>query len=83
MHHPYEDALVITIKIANNLVHRILVDNRSAVAILYWDACQKIGLTQADLSLKLSPLYGFVGDHVILEGTIKLAVTLGEHPRWG
>ena len=25
------------------------------------------------------PLYGFTGNHVIFEGTIKLAVTLGEH----
>ena len=28
-----------------------------------------------------SPLYGFTEDSVILEGTIKLAVTLGEPPR--
>ena len=28
-----------------------------------------------------SPLYRFTGDSVILEGTIKLAVTLGEPPR--
>ena len=34
VHHPHEDALVIMAKIANNLVHRILVDNRSAINIL-------------------------------------------------
>ena len=28
-----------------------------------------------------SPLYGFIGDSVIPEGTIKLAITLGEPPR--
>ena len=28
-----------------------------------------------------SLLYGFTGDHVIPKGTIKLAVTLGEHPQ--
>ena len=72
-HHPHEDALVVTTKIANNLVHRMLVDNRSAVNILYWDAYQKTGLTWADLSPITSPLYGFSRDHVILERTIKLA----------
>ena len=79
--HPHIDALVITIRIANSIVHRMLVDNGSTDNILFWDAYQKIGLTQADLSLMTSPLYGFIGDHLIPRGTIKLAVTLGEHPR--
>ena len=38
VHHPYEDAIVITTKIANSLVHTMLVDNGSAINILYWDA---------------------------------------------
>ena len=28
-----------------------------------------------------SPLYDFTGDYVIPKGTIKLVVTMGEHPR--
>ena len=28
-----------------------------------------------------SPLYRFIGDHMILKGTIKLAVTVVDHPR--
>ena len=35
VHHPYEDALVITAEIANSLVHWLLVDNGSAINILY------------------------------------------------
>ena len=75
--------LVATTKIANSLVNKMLVDSGSAVNILYWDAYQKIGLTHANLSSTTSPLYGFIGDHVILKGTIKckLAVTLVEQPR--
>ena len=57
VHHPHEDTLVVTAKIGNNLVHRILVNNGCAVNILYWDAYQKVGLTQVDLSPTTSPLY--------------------------
>ena len=67
MHHPHEDALVVTTKIANSLIHRMLVDNGNAINILYWDAYQKIGLTRTDLSPTTSPLYKFTKDHVIPE----------------
>ena len=33
------------------------------------------------MTLTISPLYGFSGDSVIPEGTIKLAITLEEPPR--
>ena len=80
MHYPHEDSLVVTTKIANSLILRMLMDNGSAVNILYYDTYQKVGLTRADLNPTTSPLYWFSGDHVIPEGTIKLVVTLGEHP---
>ena len=38
VHNPHEDALVITAEISNSLIHRLLVDNESAVNILYWGA---------------------------------------------
>ena len=38
VHHPHEDALAVTTKIANNIIHRMLVDNGSATNILFWDA---------------------------------------------
>ena len=33
--HPHEDALVITTKITNSLIHRVLIDSGSAINILY------------------------------------------------
>ena len=73
--------LVITARVANNNVHRLLVDDDSAVDIIYLDAYKRIGLTESKLILTISPLYGSMGDHVIPRGTVKLAVTVGEHPR--
>ena len=81
VHHPHEDALVITAKKANNLIHRVLVDSGSAVSILYWSAYQKIELKWTDLHSTTSSLYEFTGESVIPEGTIRLAITLGEAPR--
>ena len=81
MHNPHENTLAITAEVANSLVHRFLVDSGSTVNILYWDAYQKTGLKWVDLTPMTSPLYGFTGDSVIPEGSIKLAVTLGEPPR--
>ena len=80
VHHLHEDALVITTKIANSLIYRVLIDSGRAFNILYWNAYQKIGLKRADLCLMTSPLFGFTVESVILEGTIKLAITLRETP---
>ena len=41
VHHPHIDALVITVRVANSNVHGMLVDNGSAIDILYWDAYKK------------------------------------------
>ena len=59
----------------------MLIENGRATNILFGHAYLKTGLTRADISPTTSPLYGFIGDHVIPEGVIKLIITLREHPR--
>ena len=56
MHHPYCDALVITVMVANNNVHRILVDNGNSVDILYDQTFQKTGLKVSDLKPSPNPV---------------------------
>ena len=43
VHNPHTDALVITVSIANSIVHRILVDNGSTANIFFRDAYQRPG----------------------------------------
>ena len=78
--HSYTNALVINVKIANSVVHKMLVDNGNAINIIFSYAYQKIRLTGSDLSPMTSPLYEFTKDHVIPKGTIMLAIILGDHP---
>ena len=75
--HPYCDALVIKAMIANNNIHRMLVDNGSSVDILYYQAFKKMGLKVSDLKPSPNPIYGFTGDPVIPLGVISLLMTLG------
>ena len=67
--------------IANNSVHRILVDNGSSVDILYFQAFERMGLKVNDLKPSPNPVYGFIGDSVIPLEMISLPMTLGEYPR--
>ena len=45
VHHSHADALVITARVANSNVHRLLVDDGNTVDIIYLDAYKKMGLT--------------------------------------
>ena len=81
VHHPHCDTLVIKAMMANKNVHRTLVDNRSEVDILYYQAFPRMGLENSDLRPSPSPIYGFTGDSVIPIGVITLPMTVGEYPK--
>ena len=44
IHHPRDDAIVITLIIADYLTRRVLVDNGSSADILYYPAFQQMNL---------------------------------------
>ena len=79
--HAHYDALVIKAMIANNNVHKILVDNGGSVDILYLQAFERIRLKVSDLKPSLNPVYGFTRDSIVLLEVISLPMTLGEYPR--
>ena len=73
--------MVITLTMANNNDHRILVDNESSVDILYYQAFQKMGLKVSNLKPSPNPVYGFTRDSITPIGVISLLMTLGDYPR--
>ncbi|XP_031269032.1 uncharacterized protein LOC116127509 [Pistacia vera] len=78
LHHPHKDALVIAVEIDWCEVHRMLVDNRSAVNIPFQQAFEEIQWDEVGLKLASIALSDFSRDHLIPKGTIALLVILGE-----
>ena len=70
IHHPYDDAIVITLLIADYTTRRVLVDNGSSADILYYPAFQQMRLGRDQLRPVNSPLVGFDGMKVQPMGTI-------------
>ncbi|XP_042944579.1 uncharacterized protein LOC122278456 [Carya illinoinensis] len=62
--YPHDDALVITLVIANYTTRRVLVDNGSSANILFWEAFFKMGIDVGRLRLSPTPLKGFSGDTI-------------------
>ena len=77
---PYDDALVISVVIANFNVQRILVENGSSADILFISAFDKMKIGLDKLYPFHTLLVGFGGNTTHSLGWIKLPVTLGTKP---
>jgi hypothetical protein len=78
---PHDDALVVTVIMANHVIHWILVDNESLADILYWPAFKQMGIDRDKIKPFSSPLVGFGGEQVQPMGIIPLLVTIGTAPK--
>ncbi|KAK3007992.1 hypothetical protein RJ639_013768 [Escallonia herrerae] len=72
---PHDDPLVVTLRVGNFDMKRILMDNGSSV-----EAFQKMNIPPDRLRKIDTPLYGFYNHPVICEGIIALPVTVGAPP---
>jgi hypothetical protein len=77
----HNDALVITLTVANHVVHRILVDNGSSTDVLYWPMLQQMKINRDMMKLIHTPLVGFARERVQRMGVVTLPVTTGTSPR--
>ena len=71
---PYDDALVVTLKIGGYDMRRVLIDQGSAVEIMYPDLYKGLNLKPENLTAYESPLVIFEGKTVIPKGQIKLPI---------
>ncbi|XP_030930806.1 uncharacterized protein LOC115956627 [Quercus lobata] len=71
---PHDDALVVTLRIGGYNVKRVLVDQGSAVEVMYPNWYKGLNLKPEDLSPYDSPLVSFEGKIVTPKGMIRLLV---------
>uniref|UniRef100_A0A2N9IAL2 Uncharacterized protein n=1 Tax=Fagus sylvatica TaxID=28930 RepID=A0A2N9IAL2_FAGSY len=81
IHHPHDDALVVTLTIAGFLTRRVLIDNGSSADIIYLPAYQQMKIDKEQLKPIDIPLVGFTGDKVKPLGVVSLIIEAGTHPK--
>ena len=74
---PHDDALVVTLRIGEYDVKRVMIDQDSAAKIMYPDLYKGLGLKPENLTTYGSPLVSFEGKMVVPKGQIRLPVQVG------
>ena len=74
---PYDDALVVTLRIGGYDVKRVSVDQGSAVEIMYPNLYKGLNLKPEDLTVYDSPLVSFEGKTITPRGQIRLLIQIG------
>ena len=74
---PYDDALVVTLRIGGYDVERVMIDQGSAAEIMYPDLYKWLGLKTKNLTTYSSLLVSFEGKMVVPKGQIRLLVQAG------
>jgi hypothetical protein len=74
---PHNDPLVVTLRIGNYDVQRVLIDQGSFAEIMYQDLYEKLELQEAELSSFTTPIFGFSGEPTVPLGKTMLPVLAG------
>ena len=78
--HPHKDAVVVSLKIAGQKVHRVLINNGSSVNVLFISTLDHLNLVGHTVTIVHTPLYGFSKKSVHTEGELNLLVKLRDAP---
>ena len=81
IHQPHDDALVVTMTIAEFITRQVLIDNGSFADIIYLPAYQQMKIDKERLRPIDIPLVGFTGDKVRPTRVVSLIIEAGSYPR--
>ena len=74
---PHDDALIVTLRIGGNDAKKVLVDQGSAIEIMYPDLYKGLNLKPEDLTAYDSSLVSFEGKTITPRGQIRLPIQIG------
>jgi hypothetical protein len=77
----HTDTLVLSLAIANNRIHRILIDIGSLTGILYKIALELMRIDWRKIFPARHSLVGFSGENLFPFGSIELPIMAGTYPR--
>ena len=77
---PYDDPLVIMLRVEEFNIHLVLIDNGSSVDIVYLLMFQQMKLDKKRIRPFTSPLVSFTGDGIVPRGIVTLTVIAGTYP---
>ena len=81
LHHPYDDAFVVSIHVGDYNTHQVLVDNGSSADILYYSTFQQMRINREWLVPTNASLVGFEGTKVYPIDVVTLPVTIRNYPQ--
>ena len=70
----HSNALVVTMRVGNFNIKRILIDPRSSAEIKYEPLFRGLGLGESDSDWRADPLHGFSGESLMLAGQVTIKV---------
>ena len=77
VHLPYEDALLVTLRVANYDIRRVLIDNGSAVNFIFLSTLRMIEFYLRWIEPTKTKLMGSSGEVKVLKGKITLLIMIG------
>ena len=80
LHHPHDNALVVSLRVADSNMHWVPVNNGSSTDILYYSTFQQMRIDREQLVPINAPLIGFEGTRVFPLGVVTLLVTVDDYP---
>ncbi|XP_065616187.1 uncharacterized protein LOC111990281 [Quercus suber] len=72
----HDNALIVSTRISGFLVKKVMIDQVSGTDVMYPDLFKGLGLKNEDLSEYTTPLVGFDGKLVVLEGQVFLPMNM-------
>ena len=78
---PHDDAIVVSMAIANYHVKQCLIDNGCSIDVIFYDCFSRMKLCTNLLKSVSIPLVEFTNDSIKVENEIELPVTIGQSSR--